>query len=38
LLNLYRIPQATLRQVRKRAKDRLKKCAGPKLAAIDQGE
>ena len=38
LCERYRIPQATLRQVRKRAKDRLKKCAGPKLAAIDQGE
>ena len=38
LCQRYRIPQPTLRQVRKRALDRLKKCVAPKLAAIDQGE
>jgi DNA-directed RNA polymerase specialized sigma24 family protein len=30
----YRIPQGTLRQVRKRAKDRLAACAAPKIAAL----
>jgi len=34
----YQIPPATLRQVRKRALDKLKKCAGPKVAMLEQVE